>query len=56
MISQNTKIWSRVKNLLHSYAYKGVMGDFCNFSVKITHFMHISAIIVILKQKRLKSV
>jgi len=24
------------------------LGDFCNFSIKITHFMHISAKIVIL--------
>jgi len=26
------------------------LGDFCNFSTKITHFMHISAKIIILKQ------
>jgi len=27
----------------------GGLGDFCNFSIKITHFMHILAKIVILK-------
>jgi len=34
------------------------LGDFCNFSIKITHFMHISAKIVILKAiaHKLKSV
>jgi len=26
------------------------LGDFCNFSIKITHFIHISAKIVISKQ------
>jgi len=45
MLGVKPRVWSGGKEVKSS-----ALGDFCNFSIKTTHFMHISAKIVNLKQ------